>query len=176
VTSIAAIEVPEPVVLEIRVSGLALAGFTDMGTRMYLSLQVTPWASLVLVLGTVLPALYVGAPEWLIALLLVGGAASLALEVFHRRIFLTPTRLVRQSGILGHRQRELHLRDVEEVAVAYPRGGRAHRFGDVHVRGVGWGTSLVAVKSPVEVAQAILDGRKRLLEEAAQSSRRLTNA
>jgi hypothetical protein len=124
--------------------------------------QRAPWRSigvglLVVVASSVLKM------DLLLGVGLIGATLLGAVELWHRRDFLTTTRVVRQYGILGGRRQEVRLEDIERVEFSYPRFGRAFNAGDVEVTAIGGGFTFVGVGEPDVLAQRILDARQRLL-------------
>ena len=104
---------------------------------------------------------------------LIGATVLGALELWHRRDFLTSTRVVRQYGVLGRRRREVKLEDIERVEYSYPRFGRTFNAGDVEVTAVGGGFTFVGVPEPEVLAQRILDARQRLVDDRKQANAQL---
>jgi len=161
----------ERLIQEIRPSGAVYMNgldFSGMASQLAI-LDRAPWR-FIIVGGAVAAAAIVTE-----SLLLLCAGIALAfvlgiLEAWHRRDYLTSTRLVRQSGVLGRRRQELPLAQIERVEFSYPRFGRFFNAGDVEVVGPGQAMQFFGVHDPEALADTILRARQALLATTAGSN------
>jgi hypothetical protein len=163
----------EPVVLELRSGNAAWAhtlDWTGWGFAGAAS-EYLPWRSL----GITLVATWLAAtvlPQSAYVVVATVGAAASCVEWWRRRDYLTTSRLVRQSGLLGLRRQEFPLEEVEALHVHQSRRGQTFDAGDIEVKGPKRTWVFPGVDQPHEKAERIRSTRDRWLEE---SRRRTTS-
>lgn len=164
----------EPILLEIRTSAATHWNALDISsaTTRVARTQKAPWRSIGFAIAGVVVATLLGAGTF-IGGVLVSALAMGALEVWNRRDFLTPKRLVRQYGLLGNKRDVLLLADIERVEFSYPRFGKLLGAGDVEASGIGKGFTFVGVRDPEGLAQAILNARAGVLFRQDTDRRRI---
>jgi hypothetical protein len=160
--------------VEIRPSAAAFMNVLDLsGTaQVFAMAQRAPWRALLFVIIGGIAVTISDAPDPAAAVVVILGGILGALELWHRRDFLTSERIVRQSGLLGRKQRTIDLADITRVEFSYPRFGTRFNAGDVEVQTTDSGVTFFGVSSPEELAEAILDARQALLSQRATRSER----
>lgn len=146
----------EPILFEFR-------RFVLSGTlQMNVAFETFPWRSFLLGLVLLVSLLALFGPE--------GGFAGLALfcalvflEMWHRRDFATPRRVVRQSGFFGGRRVEIPFEEIDRVEFAvYPNfPEKALGVGEVTILGDRVVLTFSGIREPGGVAQHILELKQR---------------
>lgn len=146
----------EPILFEFRRS------VGSGGVQLNVMFETFPWRSFLLGLVLLLSLVALFGPE--------GGLAGLPVlcvlvlvEMWNRRDFVTPRRLVGQSGLLGRRRVEMTLEEIDRVEFAvYPSfPERILDIGEVTLLGDRRALTFSGIKNPGEVAQYVLDLKQR---------------
>jgi hypothetical protein len=162
----------QPVEREIRISAAAWANVLDLSgsTQAFIMLARAPWRAIGLaVLAQVILKL-AGLGDPYVGIVLIAFVGIGAMEVLHRRDFVSATHVVRQSGLLGGRRQMIALAEIERVEYSYPRFGRRFHAGDVEVIGQGKGFTFVGVSNPEELAAAILAAREAVIRRGERTA------
>jgi hypothetical protein len=164
----------EPVIWEIRPSSAVYANVLDLSgaARAGAFGQRAPWRALCVGIIGLVGVLVLGGTERhgvavLVAALIVGTFESVG-----RRDFVTSSRVVRQSGILGSTREEIPVEQIERVEVSYPRFGERFGSGDVEVKASYMGLTFIGVADPEGLAKAILDAKAAAQQRDASDGRR----
>jgi hypothetical protein len=159
-----------PVEREIRTSAAAWANVLDLSgsTQAFITLARAPWRAIGLTAFALVILKVAGLGDPYVGIVLIAAVGVGALEVLHRRDFVTATHVVRQSGLLVRKQQTMSLAEIERVEYSYSRFGRRFHAGDVEVIGQGKGFTFVGVSNPEELAAAILAAREAVLRREAR--------
>jgi hypothetical protein len=107
-------------------------------------------------------------PLFLGYLVVIG--VCIGLEHSNTRDYVTPTRLVRQSGILGRKRKEVPLGAIERVEFDYSGlwpSGEQWNMGDLRIFRSGEIITIANVPNPEAAAQTILDLKSKAVLETA---------
>ncbi|MBK9063835.1 MAG: PH domain-containing protein [Acidobacteria bacterium] len=146
----------EPILFEFR--RFVLSGALQVNV----AFETFPWRSFLLGFVVLLSLLALFGPEGgLVGLPVL--CALVLVEMWNRRDFATPRRIVSRSGILGERRIEIPFEEIERVEFAvYPNfPERAMDIGEVTILGDRIALTFSGIRQPGEIAQHLLDLKNR---------------